>query len=247
MLIEHTMTALRHLKLHGMAEAFERQRMTQSLQDMSFEDRFSMIVDAERLTRETRRLDRFIKQARFKIQAAPEDIDYRAARGLDKRQIQSLLNCDWIIQKHHLIVTGATGLGKTWLACALGNQAVRCGLPVLYWRLARLLEDIEVARADGSLPKLRAQLQKARLLILDDWGVAPLSMRNRQDLLEVVDELSGTGAILLTSQLPVAQWHDYIGEPTIADAILDRLVHSAHKIELRGESLRKTKAGVKSV
>jgi DNA replication protein DnaC len=206
----------------------------------------SMIVDAERLTRGTRRLNRLIKNVRFKVNAALEDIDYRPSRDLDKRQIGTLPHCDWITQTQYLIVTGPTGVSKTWLACALGNQAGRRGLPVLYWRLVRLLQDIEAARADGSLPKLRAQLAKARMLILDDWGFAPLTSRHRQDLLEVVDDQAGSGSIVITSQLPVAQWHDYIGEPTIADAILERLFHGAHRIGLRGESMRKVKARLKA-
>lgn len=246
MLIEHTVMTLHNLKLNGMAGEFEHQRTNPSLQELAFEDRFSMLVDAERQARDTRRLNRLVKNAHFKINAASEDIDYRASRGLDKRQISTLLNCDWIDQRQHLIITGSTGVGKTWLACAIGNQAVRRGWPVLYWRLTRLLEDMEVARADGSLPKLRAQLTKTRLLILDDWGVAPLTSRYRQDLLDIVDDRSGNASIVVTSQLPVAQWHDYIGEPTIADAILDRLVHCAHRLELHGESMRRVKAKVKN-
>lgn len=241
MLIQQTIQKLDKLKLHGMTQAFEHQRINTSLQSLPFEERFSMIVDAECLTRDNRRLARLVKNASMKVDASVENIDYRPARGLDKRQIVGLLNCDWINQGQHLIVTGPTGAGKTWLACAFGNQAVRQGLPVMYRRFPRLLEDIQIARGDGSLPKLRAAMSKAKLLILDDWGLCTLTTANRQDLLELVDDRTGNLSIAITSQLPVSQWHDYLGEPTLADAILDRLVHSAHRIEINGESMRKLK------
>lgn len=242
MLIENTLATLRALRLGGMAAAFERQRLSTDLQALSFEDRFSMLVDAERESRDAKRISRLSKNARFKANACAENIDYRADRGLDRRKVNSLLTCDWIEQRQHLIITGPTGAGKTWFACALGNQAVRHGMPVLYRRFARLLEDFEIAREDGSLIKLRTQLSKVRLLILDDWGITPLTSRNRQDLLEIVDDCTGNVSIAITAQLPIAKWHDYIGDPTLADAILDRLVHSAHRIELKGESMRKMRS-----
>lgn len=241
MLIENTLATLRSLRLGGMAAAFEHQRSNASLQELSFDDRFSMLVDAEKNARENKRLMRLATNAKFKAAACPEDIDYRSDRGLDKQRIGSLLSCDWIVQNQHLIITGPTGVGKTWLACALGNQAIRLGMPVLYKRFVRLLEEFEIAREDGSLPKLRAQLAKVRLLILDDWGMAPLTPRNRHDLFEVIEDRTGCASLAITAQLPVAQWHEYIGDPTLADAILDRLVHTAHRIELKGESMRRTR------
>ncbi len=242
MLIEQTLDGLRKLKLNGMAQALEHQSINTSIHSLSFEDRIAMMVDAERLSRDNRRLQRFTKNARMKVGASVEDIDYKSSRGLDKRQVASLANCNWIDHGQHLILTGPTGVGKTWLACAFGHQAIRRGLPVIYYRCTRLLEEFEIARGDGSLPKLRTQLSKAKLLILDDWGLSTLSNRNRQDLMEIVDDRTGGGSLAITSQLPVPQWHEYIGDPTLADAILDRMVHSAHRIELKGESMRKTRA-----
>jgi len=167
-------------------------------------------------------------------------IDFRASRGLDKRQLTSLMSCDWVNKGQNLIFTSPTGVGKTWLACAFANQAARRGWPVLYRRLPRLLEEMEIAREDGSLHKLRQQLARTRVLVIDDWGVCSLSNHGRQDLLEVVDDRVATLSTVITSQLPIGEWHAYLGEPTLADAILDRLVHAAHQIALKGESMRKT-------
>ena len=233
---------MRDLKLPGMAKGYEDLLNNTGLQDLPISDQVAYILDAERRDRENRRLGRLLSRSRLKISAAPEDIDYSASRGLDKSQVASLLTCEWVQRGQNLFIEGPAGSGKTHLACALGNQAARKGLSVLYKRVTRLLEESEIAHHDGSLPRLRTQLAKIRLLLLDDWGLAPLTDRGRQDLLEIIDDRIGTGAILITSQLPVSAWHDYIGEPTIADAVLDRLVHGAHRIKLRGESMRKKRA-----
>lgn len=241
MLIQQTLSQMRFLRLNAMAEAFDQQRDRPELQTLSFEDRLAMLVETECLARDSRRINRLLKTAKLKFNAAPEDIDYRDSRGLDRRQVASLLGCDWIGRGQNLIVTGPTGAGKTWLTCAFGVQAIRRAHVVAYRRLPRLLEEIEIAREDGSLPKLRAQFAKTKLLILDDWGVVKLTARGRQDLLEVVDDRVGTQSlsVAITSQIPVVDWHTYLGDPTIADAIMDRIVHNAHRIELKGESMRK--------
>lgn len=243
MLFQQTQEQLRALKLHGMAAGNESQRDNTALQALGFDERFGMLVEAEVHDRRQRRQARLLRAAKLKEpNACPEDIDYGTRRGLDRSLVASLLDCEWITRGQHLIVTGPTGVGKTWLACAFGQQAARKGLTVSYRRLVRLLEDAEVARGDGSLPKLRTQLANTKLVILDDWAVAPISVRGRQDLLEFVEDRSGSGSLVITSQLPVDQWHDYIGEPTLADAILDRIVHRAHRIVLKGDSMRKRHA-----
>lgn len=243
MLAQQTLQGLRYLRLNAMADAFEQQRSNPALQELPFEDRLAMLVDHECQSREARRVNRLIKAAKLKASgAAVEDIDFRTSRGLDKRQVTSLMGCDWIVKGQNLILTGPTGVGKTWIACAFANQAARRGMPVLYRRLPRLLEDMAIAREDGSLHRLRQQLSKARLLVLDDWGVVTLTSQGRQDLLEIVDDRVGMLSTVITSQLPVDAWHTYLGEPTLADAILDRLVHTAHRIALKGESMRKLKS-----
>ena len=246
MLKQPTLQGLARLKLHAMAAAFEQQCLSTAAQTLAFEERFAMLVDAECHAREDRRLARLIKQAHFKEQAALEDIDYRMPRGLQKTIVASLSTCDWVTRGQHLLITGPTGVGKTWLACAFGMQAARRGLVVQYARLPRLLEGLELARASGGLPKLREQLARSSLLVLDDWAVAPINDQGRQDLLEVIDDRVGKSAVVITSQLPVADWHAFLGEATIADAILDRVVHAAHRLELKGESMCKVRAAVSS-
>ncbi|MDH5648559.1 MAG: IS21-like element helper ATPase IstB [Gammaproteobacteria bacterium] len=239
MLIQQTIDNLRALKLNGMARALEEQRGNASLQELGFEERFGLCVEAQVYERNNKKQQRLYRAAKLKVSACPEDIDFRAKRGLDRQVAANLATCDWIERHLNAIITGPTGVGKTWLGCAFGQQATRKGFSVIYTRLSRLLEDLEIAVGDGSIIKLRNKLARVDLLILDDWALAPMTNRGRHELLELIDDRIGGGSILITSQLPVDQWHEYIGDPTVADAILDRLVHRAHRIELRGDSLRK--------
>lgn len=245
-LIEQTLTNLRTLRLNAMAQAIEDMRNNVSMQELSFEDRLGMAVELEVQDRQTKKLNRLIKQAKFKVDACPEDINYRARRGLDRQVMSNLLSCDYLEKDLNVVLTGPTGVGKTWLACAMGQQAARKGYSVFYTRLSRLLEELEIAHADGSLPSLRNRLSKKDLLILDDWALSPLTSTGRQELLEIIDDRLGKSSIMITSQLPVEQWHVYLGEATIADAILDRIVHRAHVLKLKGESMRKKMSPLKS-
>jgi len=239
MLTQHTLQRLRRLKLDGMAAAFEQQ-MTQSTHaELSFEERFGLLVDRELTSRDNRRLARLLKAAKLKFNACVEDIDYRHPRGLQRSQMASLITGDWVRQRQNVLITGLTGCGKTWLACALANQACRQGMSTFYVRTTRLLEDLRIAHADGSYAKKLAQLAKLELLILDDFGLQKLSRAQAQDLLELIDDRHGARSLIITSQLSTDHWHDTLGDPTLADAILDRVLHNAHKILLDGESMRK--------
>jgi DNA replication protein DnaC len=243
MLTHDTTATLRLLKLTGMANAFEEQLIQPITQSLSFEERFGLLVDRERTHRDSKRLERLLKQAKLKHPSAcVENLDYRAARKLDKPLVASLASSDWIRHHHNLLITGATGAGKSWLACALANQACRQGLSALYVRLPRLFEELKIAHADGSFGKRLAQFAKADLLLLDDFGLNAIGPVDRSDLLEILDDRVNSKATIITSQLPVDHWHAYLNDPTLADAILDRVVHSSYRLDLKGESMRKSRA-----
>lgn len=239
---ENTLNQLRHLKLTGMAQAFSEQLEQPPTQDLSFNERFALLVDRESFARGNRRIENLLRQAKLRQQACIEEIDYHHPRNLNKSQFVSLIECNFVRQHHNLIITGPTGCGKSYLACAIGNQACRQGLSVRYIRLPRFLEELTIAHADGSYGRLLVHLLKVDLVILDDFGLDPaLTQEQRRDLFNIIEDRHQFKSTLITSQLPVKHWHDYIGEPTTADAILDRILEKTHRIELKGESMRKNK------
>jgi len=239
MLTQPTLNTLRTLKLAGMLQAFQQQSEQPQLHQLPFEERFALLVEAERALREQARYKRILRQAQFRQQASLEDIDWRAGRGLDKSLMATLATCDWIRQWHHLLLTGASGVGKSWIAQAFGHAACRQALSVRYERTHRLLELLRLARSEGTYHKRLAALARMDLLILDDFGLKPLSSQERHDLLEVIEDRHGQRATIITSQLPPDTWHSYLQEATIADALLDRIFHRAYRIELKGSSLRR--------
>jgi len=240
MLDHPTHQRLRALKLDGMADAFAELQQQADAAGLSHAEWIGLLVDREAAHRSTKRYQTRMRAAKLRhVGAAIEDVDYRTPRQLDRDLFRQLARGDWIEKGQNLIITGPCGVGKTWLACALGQKACRDGRAILYRRLPRLFAELELAHGDGSFPRLFRQLVRADLLILDDWGPDRLTAPQRRDLMEIVEDRYGRGSILLTSQLPVDAWHDVIGEPTFADAILDRLVHNAHRLPLDGPSMRK--------
>ena len=242
MLKHPTLDKLHALKLTGMAAALEDQSATPDITDLSFEERLGLLVDREMTERDNRRMSSRLRRAKLRHAAILEDIDYRNSRGLDKGLVQSLASCQWVKEHLNVLITGPTGVGKTWLACALAHKACREGYTAQYVRLTRLLRELTIAKGDGQYSKLLTSLAKVDVLILDDWGLMKLSAENRRDLLEVLEDRHGRRSTIATSQLPIEEWHGVIGDATLADAILDRLVHNAYKINLRGESMRKQQA-----
>ena len=239
MLHHPTCERLTQLRLFGMVQALAEQAQTPDLHALTFEERLGLLVDREIAERQNRQTRNRLRQARLKQAAVAEDIDYRHPRGLDRALVRRLLAGDWVRARQNVLVTGPTGVGKTYLACALANAACRQGHTALYQRLPRLFEELALARADGRYLKLVTALAKVEVLVLDDWGLALLDDERRRDLLEILDERYRTRSTVVASQLPVAHWHEALGHPTLADAILDRLVHHAHPLALTGESSRK--------
>jgi DNA replication protein DnaC len=242
LLTHPTLDQLRQLGLAGMARAFEELAANPRGAELDHAEWLGLLLDRELAERQERRLRARLRHARLRHQAAVEDVDYRTPRGLDRALFQRLATGGWIEARQNLIIEGPTGVGKSWLACALGHKACRDNHSVLYQRIPRLFADLALARGDGRYARLMRALGGVKLLILDDWGLEPLGAEQRHDLLEIVEDRYGRGATLITSQVPVDRWHELIGDPTLGDAILDRIVHNAHRIQLRGDSLRRKRA-----
>jgi len=240
MLQTPTINKLNELKMNAMVHAWQDQQKDAHVAELSFDDRFAMLVDAEYLARDNKRLSRLLKNASLRIQqACLEDLRDAGVRGIDQAVVRQLAGCMWVKEHLNVLISGPTGAGKSYLSCALGQAACRNGLRVAYRRAPRFFSELQLARADGSYPALLAKLQKHDVLILDDLGVGTCNDVNRQDLLEVLDDRYMQKSTIVSSQLPVAKWHEWLGEATLADALLDRLVHNAHKLTLIGESVRK--------
>jgi len=239
MLTQTTIERLRAMRLRGMADALTVQQQQPELQSLTFEERLGLLVDQEWVDRQNRRLARLLKEAKFRVAACMEDIDYQHPRGLDRAVMRNLATGQWVKYGQHVLIVGPTGVGKTFIACALGNAACRHGFTVRYYRVPRLLADLATAKVDGSFRRILSNLARTDVLILDDWELVPISVAESRDLLEVIDDRAQARSTIIASQLPIETWHGVIGDATVADAILDRLVHGAHKLTLKGESMRK--------
>lgn len=241
MLTYPTLDKLKAMRFTGMARALEEQMQMSEIDSLGFDERLGLLVDREMTERENRRLKTRLRKAKLRQHATIEDIDYHHPRGLDRTLITKLLSCTWISQHLNLLITGPTGCGKTFIACALAHKACREGYSAHYTRLPRLFQQLHIAKGDGRYGKLLTSFAKTDLLILDDWGFSKLTDEHRQDLLEILEDRHGLRSTVVASQLPTESWHEIIGNPTLADAILDRLIHNAYKINLKGESMRKQK------
>ena len=239
MLNHPTLDKLQTLRLSGMLKALSEQQQMPEINSLGFEERFALLIDREMTERENRRLGTRLKKAKLRHSCCIEDLDFKTSRGLDRTLILSLAACTWIARGINVLICGPTGVGKSYLACALAHKACLEGYTALYLRLPRLFEELRLAKVDGRYGKLMFDYAKTDLLVLDDWGLTPMTDPQRRDLLELVEDRYGRKSTIVTSQLPVASWHEAIGDPTLADAILDRIVHNAYKIELKGESMRK--------
>jgi DNA replication protein DnaC len=239
MLNQPTLDKLQTMKLHGMADAFRAQLETTQSSSLAFEERFAMLVDQQWLWKENRALARRLRSARLKEKGVVEDIDYQHPRGLDRKLIRTLATSDWVRRHQHILLLGPTGIGKTWLACALAQKACRDGFTILHRRAAELFRDLAVAHVDGSFGRLLTRLSRIDILVLDDFAMAPLKDSERRDFLEICDDRYQRRSLILTSQMPLAHWHEQIGDVSVAGSILDRVVHNAYRLELNGESMRK--------
>jgi DNA replication protein DnaC len=238
-----TLDQLAELRLHALAQAWQAQRDDADIEELGFDERLALLVEAEWLDRKNKRLGRLLKEAKLRIAGAClEGIEYAKERKLDRALLRQLGTGRWIEAHQNVVITGATGVGKTFVACALAQQACRHGYRALYRRMPRLFDELTLARADGSYPKLLARFARMDVLVLDDWGLAPVEDVERRDLLEIMEDRHGLRSTIWTSQLPIAKWHDHLGDPTVADAICDRLLHNAHRIVLQGPSRRKEEA-----
>ena len=246
MLNQPTLDKMLAMKMTGMAEALQQQLNSRSFNEVSFEDRLGMLLDAEFAAREQRKLTRRLQRAKLRQPGACiEDIDFKARRGLKRQSLLALGRCDWIRDALNVVITGPTGTGKTYIACALANQACRCGFTAYYGRGAQLPHDMSIARGDGSYPRLLRRLTRTSVLVIDDWLLTPFSGAERREILEVIEDRHERASTLIASQLPVSAWHEALGEPTLADSICDRLVHAAHHVQLKGRSMREIRAAAR--